>query len=85
MVMTAKQMLIDHFGQSGKTVFAVGHASAGIVLIGLLRGEDLTKGPTTSGSNAVYLLNTGITRLIQDPATGLFRVDGMNINNPLTK
>jgi broad specificity phosphatase PhoE len=85
MVTTAKNNLLERYGRSGKTVFVVGHAIAGQMLIGLLRGEDLIGGPTTSGAGAVYLLNTGVMRLLQDPDTGLFKLDGRNVNNPPTK
>jgi broad specificity phosphatase PhoE len=84
MVQRAQQELLERFGQSGKTVFVVGHASAGLVLIGLLRGSDMRQGTKSTEMPPVFLLNTGIMRLIQDPATGLFRLDGRNINNPKT-
>jgi broad specificity phosphatase PhoE len=85
MVQTAQQELLQRFGQSGKTVFVVGHASAGLVLIGLLRGNDMRQGTKSTESPPVYLLNTGIMRLVQDPTSGVFRLDGRNINNPKTK
>jgi broad specificity phosphatase PhoE len=85
MVMTARDLLLERYGRSGKTIIVVGHAIAGQMLIGLLRGDDLLNGPTTSGSSAVYLLNTGIMKLSQDAATGLFKLEGRNINKPLTK
>lgn len=85
MVVMAKTEFLARYGQSGKTVIMVGHASAGQVMIGLLRGDDLTNGPTTSGKNAVFLYNTGVTKLTQDPSTGLFKLDGQNINKPQTK
>jgi broad specificity phosphatase PhoE len=84
MVMTAKAEILSRYSQSGKTIFVIGHASAGQLMIGLLRGEDVTNGPTT-GRNAVYLYNTGVTKLSQDPVTGLFKLDGMNMNKPQTK
>ena len=85
MVMTARDLLLERYGRSGKTIIVVGHAIAGQMLIGLLRGDDLLNGPTTTGSSAVYLLNTGIMKLAQDAATGLFKLEGRNINKPLTK
>lgn len=85
MVTTAKSNLLERYDRSGKTIFVVGHAIAGQLLIGLLRGEDLIGGPTTTGAGAVYLLNTGVMRLLQDPGTGLFKLDGKNVNNPPTK
>lgn len=85
MVMTAKSEILSRFSQSGKTIFVVGHASAGQIMVGLLRGEDMTNGPKTTGKDVVYLLNTGVTKLSQDPATGAFKLDGMNMNKPQTK
>ncbi|HMA97032.1 MAG TPA: phosphoglycerate mutase family protein [Polyangiaceae bacterium] len=84
MVMTAKAAILSRYGQSGKTIFVVGHASAGQIMIGLLRGDDMTQGAVTTGMNAVYLLNTGIMKLTQDPSTGLFKVVGQNMNKPQT-
>lgn len=84
MVMTAKAEILSRYGQSGKTIFVVGHASAGQIMIGLLRGDDMSQGATTTGANAVYLLNTGVMKLTQDPATGLFKVVGRNMNKPAT-
>jgi broad specificity phosphatase PhoE len=85
MVMTAKDEILSRFGQSGKTIFVIGHASAGQVMIGLLRGNDMTLGTSSTDPNAVYVLNTGVMRLIQDPATGIFKLDGRNINKPQTQ
>lgn len=85
MVMTAKAEILSRYGQSGKTIFVIGHASAGQLMIGLLRGEDMTNGPKTTGRDVVYLLNTGVTKLSQDPATGAFKLDGMNMNKPQTE
>lgn len=82
MEMTARDAILSRYGQSGKTIFVVGHAAAGLVMIGLLQGNDMLQGSTSTGPNAVYLLNTGVMRLIQDPTTGLFKLDGRNINNP---
>jgi broad specificity phosphatase PhoE len=84
MVMTARDGILKRYSQSGKTIFVVGHASAGLVLIGLLRGDDMRGGSTAAGPNALYILNTGIMKLTQDPSTGLFKVVGKNINNPVT-
>lgn len=85
MVTTARDLLLDRYSQSGKTLIVVGHAIAGQLLIGLLRGEDLLNGPVASGPSAVYILNTGVMKLTQDPSTGLFKLDGRNMNNPPTK
>jgi broad specificity phosphatase PhoE len=85
MVSTARSELLKRYSQSGKTVFVIGHASAGLVMIGLLGGSDMRQGTSSSGPNAVFLLNTGVMRLIQDPTTGMFKLDGRNINNPVTK
>ncbi|MGC4068765.1 MAG: phosphoglycerate mutase family protein [Polyangiaceae bacterium] len=84
MVQRAQRELLERFGQSGKTVFIVGHASAGLVLIGLLRGNDMSQGTKSTEMPPVFLLNTGIMRLVQDPTTGLFRLDGRNMNTPKT-
>ncbi len=84
MVMTARDLLLERYGGSGKTIFVVGHAIAGQMLIGLLRGDPLLNGPPT-GTGAVYLLNTGVMKLTQDASTGLFKLDGRNINKPSTK
>lgn len=84
MVMTARDLLLERYGRSGKTILVVGHAIAGQLLIGLLRGDPLLDGPPT-GTGAVYLLNTGVMKLTQDVATGLFKLDGRNINKPATK
>jgi broad specificity phosphatase PhoE len=85
MVTTAKNELLKRYGGSGKTIIVVGHAVAGSALIGLLRGNDLMGGLPTTGSSAVYILNTGVMRLTQDVQTGTFKLDGKNINNPTTK
>ena len=85
MVATAKNEILARFGQSGKTIIVVGHAIAGEIMIGLLLGQDMLAGPTSTGPTAVYLLNTGIMKMVQDPTTGAFALVGRNINNPATK
>lgn len=85
MVTTARNELLKRYGGSGKTIIVVGHAVAGAALIGLLRGNDLMNGVPTTGSSAVYILNTGVMRLTQDAQTSTFKLDGKNINNPATK
>jgi broad specificity phosphatase PhoE len=85
MVTTAKNEIVTRYDRSGKTLIVVGHAVSGPQLIALLRGDDLTNGFQNTGASGIYLLNTGIMRLIQDPQTGLFKLDGRNINNPATK
>ncbi|HET9956622.1 MAG TPA: hypothetical protein VFQ61_19125 [Polyangiaceae bacterium] len=47
MVMTARDEILGRYGQSGKTIFVVGHASAGQVMIGLLQGRGGGSYPTT--------------------------------------
>ena len=85
MVTTAKSEILARYGQSGKTIVVVGHAIAGQIMIGLLLGQDMLSGPTSTGPTAVYLLNTGIMKLVQDPTSGAFKLEGRNINNPPTK
>jgi broad specificity phosphatase PhoE len=85
MVMTSRDLLLERYSKSGKTIFVVGHAIAGQMLIGLLRGDNLLGGPPTTGSSAVYIYNTGVMKVVQDATTGLFKLDGRNINNPATK
>jgi hypothetical protein len=63
-------------------VLISGHAVSGSVLIGLLRGLDLTAGIEQTGPNAIYMMNTGVQLLFQDPASGLFELAGTNINHP---
>ncbi len=82
MVMQARDALLSQYGQTGKTVLITGHAIAGSMLVGLLRGDDMTDGIEQTGPNAIYMLNTGVLKAVQDPATGLFEVEGTNINNP---
>ncbi len=84
-VMTARDLLLSQYGQSGKTLFVVGHASAGSILIGLLMGYDMKSGADQPGKDRAYLLNTGVTKLVQDVATGKFKMQGQNINKPATK
>lgn len=85
MVTTAKNEIVKRYGGSGKTIIVVGHAVAGGALIGLLRGADLIDGIPKTGSSAVYILNTGVMRLVQDAQSGVFKLDGKNINDPATK
>jgi broad specificity phosphatase PhoE len=85
MVTTAKNDLLSQFSQSGKTIFVVGHASAGSVLLNLMRGVDVSAGTGATSSTALYLMNTGVQRLVQDPATGAFKLDGRNLNQPRTE
>lgn len=84
-VMTARDLLLSEFSQSGKTIFVVGHASAGSILIGLLMGYDMKSGPDQPGKDRAYLYNTGVTKVVQDAATGKFKMQGQNINKPATK
>lgn len=83
MVTTVKNDILSQFSQSGKTIMVVGHASAGSLLLNIMRGVDVSGG--TSSPNALYMMNTGVQRLIQDPATGTFKLDGRNLNNPRTE
>jgi hypothetical protein len=85
MVTKSKNDVLSQYSQSGKTLFIVGHASAGMVFINLLRDIDVSQGTSTTSPNAVYLMNTGVQRLVQDPSTSAFKLDGKNINNPRTK
>jgi broad specificity phosphatase PhoE len=85
MVSTAKDAILARASRSGKTIFVVGHAIAGQLMIGLLRGDNMVPGPPTTGAAAVYILNTGVMRVVQDANSGLFKIDGRNINNPITK
>jgi len=85
MVMTSRDLLLERYSKSGKTILVVGHAIAGQMLIGLLRGDNLLNGPPTTGSSAVYIYNTGVMKVVQDASTGLFKLEGRNINNPVTK
>lgn len=85
MVMTARDGILSAFGQTGQTLLVTGHAVAGTLLIGLLLGEDMTGGPTDLQTRErLYLLNTGIQRLAQDPTTGRFSIVDRNINAPET-
>jgi broad specificity phosphatase PhoE len=85
MVMTSRDLLLERYSKSGKTIFVVGHAIAGKLLIGLLRGDNLQNGPPTTGSSAVYIYNTGFMKVVQDAWAGLFKLGGRNMNNPATK
>lgn len=81
MVKTAHTRLLDKFSQGGKTLIIVGHAVNAGVLLGLLRGYDML---TTKPERQVYLMNTGIHKLTQDTATGVFTIK-QNINKPATE
>ncbi len=85
MVMQARDLLLAGYGQSGKTVLISGHAISGTLLIGLLRGLDMSGGIEQTGPNAIYMMNTGVQLLTQDPATGLFELEGSNVNRPATE
>ena len=79
MVMMSRDLILEQFSQSGKTIFVVGHAGAGATLIGLLQGYDMLK---EMPERPVYLQNTGIHMLVQDPDTGEFTVEEEIINDP---
>lgn len=81
MIMTARDRLLAQFSQSGKTVVIVGHAVNGGILLGLLQGYDML---TTKPDRPIYIMNTGVHRLIQDSISGAFSLK-QNINNPATK
>jgi broad specificity phosphatase PhoE len=81
MIMTGRDRLLEQFNQSGKTVVIVGHAVNGGILLGLLQGYDMI---TTKPSRPVYILNTGVHKLMQDSISGAFSLK-QNINNPATK
>jgi len=83
MVMLARDEFLRRYSQSGLTILVSGHAVAGALLLGLLRGYDMSQGLATSGPSAIYMMNTGIQKLTEDPETGEFRLDGQNINQPL--
>jgi len=81
MIMTARDRLLEQFSQSGKTVVIVCHAVNGGILLGLLQGYDML---TTKPDRPIYILNTGVHRLLQDSISGAFSLK-QNINNPATK
>ncbi|HEY5960299.1 MAG TPA: hypothetical protein VIV60_27285, partial [Polyangiaceae bacterium] len=85
MVNKAKSDILSQFSQSGKTIFVVGHASAGMVLLNAIRGIDVSTGAGSTSPNSIYLMNTGVQRAVQDPITSAFQVDGKNINKPRTE
>lgn len=81
MIMTARDRLLAQFSQSGKTVVIVGHAVNGGILLGLLQGYDML---ATKPDRPIYIMNTGVHRLLQDSISGTFSLK-QNINNPATK
>ncbi len=81
MVRLVYELVIERYSQSGKILFIVGHAGAGRTLIGMLTGHDMV----TNLPDGVFLLNTGVQHIVQDPVTGTFTLEGMNINNPTWK
>lgn len=86
MVMTARDLLLERFGNTGQTVLISGHAVAGSILMGLLAGEDMSQGEDDFiMENRLFMMNTGIQHLEQDPETGLFEVVDTNINDPLSE
>ncbi|MFC1642548.1 histidine phosphatase family protein, partial [Myxococcota bacterium] len=86
MVMTARDALLERFGNSGKSIIISGHAVAGSILIGLLLGEDMTAGEDEFiMENRLFMMNTGMHHLEQDPDTGLFQVVDTNINDPVSE
>ncbi|MBN2526340.1 MAG: phosphoglycerate mutase family protein [Deltaproteobacteria bacterium] len=79
-VMMARDLLLERYGQSGKTVFISGHAHAGRLLMGLLGGHDMVD---DNPENFAYaLFNTGVTQLEQDPDSGVFEIIDSNMNDP---
>ena len=80
-VMMARDLLLERFSQSGKTIFVVGHAHAGRLLMGLLEGHDMIEDNPEKFSYALF--NTGVTHIEQDPQTGNFEVMDANINDPI--
>jgi broad specificity phosphatase PhoE len=79
-VMMARDLLLERYSQSGKTLFVVGHAHAGRLLMGLLEGHDMVEDNPEDYAYALY--NTGVTHLEQDPETGIFELIDSNINDP---
>jgi broad specificity phosphatase PhoE len=79
-VMMARNLLLERYSQSGKTIIIVGHAHAGRLMFGLLEGHDMVE---DAPNDFAYILhNTGVTRVEQDPETGDFEVVDSNINDP---
>lgn len=85
MVHTAKDEILRQHGGSSKTIIVVGHASAGSVLINLLRGVDVSGGTGSTSPGALYLMNTGIQRIVQEPTRGTFTLEERNLNRPRTE
>ncbi len=85
MVMTARDELLRQYSQSGLTIFITGHAVAGNLLLGLLRGYDMTGGIDYTTGDMLWMQNTGIQMLVQDPTTGEFSVEASNLNDPVVE
>ena len=85
MAMTARDELLRLYSQSGLTIFVTGHAVAGNLLLGLLRGFDMTGGIDYMSGDMLWMQNTGIQVLVQDPATGAFSLEASNLNDPVTE
>jgi hypothetical protein len=83
MAMTARDELLGRYSQTGLTLFVSGHAVAGNILLGLLRGYDMSGGIDYTSGDMVWMQNTGIQLLVQDPATGAFSLEGSNLNDPV--
>jgi hypothetical protein len=81
--MTARDELLQLYSQSGLTIFITGHAVAGNILLGLLRGIDMTGGIDYMSGHMLWMQNTGIQVVVQDPATGLFSLEASNLNDPV--
>jgi broad specificity phosphatase PhoE len=79
MVMTARDRLLELYGQSGRTVMIVGHAVNGGILLGLLTGYDMI---TEEPERPFWLLNTGIIQLEQNTETGIFEAVDQRVNDP---
>lgn len=85
MVMTARDLFLSRYSQSGKTLMIAGHAVSGTMLLGLLRGYDMSQGVDSSdytNPSLIYMMNTGIQRVTQDPVTSEFTLEESNINEP---
>lgn len=78
MVMTARDKIIDNFSQSGKSIIVVGHAVNGNILLNLLRGYDMLE---NKPSMQLYLMNTTVNVLTEDPVSGKFTIK-QNIHTP---
>ena len=79
MVMTARDRILELYGQSGKTVLIVGHAVNGGILLGLLTGYDMLQ---DKPERPFWLRNTGLLLLEQDPVTGNIAVVDQRVNDP---